>query len=458
MVHNARRAITRGIVGSLVTLFTLLTLGLFTAPAAHALTSNKYDFPNSRIADRALLHPNGEKVGQCLRFVEDMVQEAGGGIVPYLAAGSYPSKYQDFWKQHAVLIGGTGSQSKALKGDIVQFGGGDGVEGKIHTLIITEPGKDPMIIDSNWKPAGDGRVDRARFSTRTSAGNYRIWRVGRVTPAPTQPAPAPAPAPTPVLRDFTGDGRPDFFAVDPTNGNLNRFGERGQFQATADSGFLGARQVISGGDYNGDRRPDVVVWTDTDDQVKVYLGNGDGTLRQDSAGTISLGTGWNANVNLIAGGADYDGDAKPDLMAIWKDGSLRLYSNKDGTGRFTAAAAVVSYGWGGVTYLVGGGDYNGDGRSDLYAEQNGSLYLEPGNGAGGIGSPIPMGSGWAGVTLIGGADFSGDGNLDLVGIHPPTDTLYLYKNDGRGTVGVTAEPLGRGWAYYQGADGRLAAG
>lgn len=132
-----------------------------------------HNFPNGAIADRAEARPNGTWAGQCLVFATDMIVEAGG---PRYYFGFNTNTYQSQWAQRATQIG---SIADARRGDIIQWGGGIGGRPDPHTAIVTSPGADPQIIDSNW--GLDERVRRGSFSSRNgSRGVYRIWRLGRL--------------------------------------------------------------------------------------------------------------------------------------------------------------------------------------------------------------------------------------------------------------------------------------
>jgi hypothetical protein len=127
---------------------------------------------NSAIADQAERYANGTYQGQCLVFALAMIRQAGG---PSWAFGLDTSVYQAKWAERAVQISGI---ANARRGDIVQWGGGAGGN-QLHTAIITAPGSNPSVIDSNYGSVE--RVGRGSFSSRNPAGSvYRIWRVGRL--------------------------------------------------------------------------------------------------------------------------------------------------------------------------------------------------------------------------------------------------------------------------------------
>jgi hypothetical protein len=59
----------------------------------------------------------------------------------------------------------------------------------------------------------------------------------------------------------------------------------------------------------------------------------------------------------------------------------------------------VGAGWNVMTTIIGGRDFNGDGKMDLLARDgNGILWLYAGNGSGGWQAPRQVGSGWNTMT------------------------------------------------------------
>jgi hypothetical protein len=129
-------------------------------------------FPNAAIADHAELRADGADEDECLAFVSNMIVEAGG---PRHYFGTEDTdSYQSQWAEIATQIG---SIADARRGDIIQWGGGAGGT-LLHTSIVTMPGPDPSLIDSNWE--GDHLVHRGPFSSRNLQDSvYRIWRVGQ---------------------------------------------------------------------------------------------------------------------------------------------------------------------------------------------------------------------------------------------------------------------------------------
>ena len=56
---------------------------------------------------------------------------------------------------------------------------------------------------------------------------------------------------------------------------------------------------------------------------------------------------------------------------------------------------LISAGWNKFSTIISSGDFNGDAKSDVLARgRDGTLWLYPGNGTGGFQAPRVIGSGW----------------------------------------------------------------
>ena len=127
-----------------------------------------------------------------------------------------------------------------------------------------------------------------------------------------------------AIADVNGDGKPDLLAANRTRspsrlppGNIGVLlgNGDGTFQpvVTYDAGGYGSSVAVA--DLNGDRKPDLVVANQFNDNpnyyngsVSVLLGNGNGTFQS----ALSYGPGGNMPIAAVA--ADVNGDGKPDLV------------------------------------------------------------------------------------------------------------------------------------------------
>jgi hypothetical protein len=189
-------------------------------------------------------------------------------------------------------------------------------------------------------------------------------------------------------------------------------------------------------DYDNDGYPDLLLvngstfghWRRGDSpRSRLYRNNGDGTFTDVSAGSGLDHTGW--GMGVCAG--DYNNDGRDDLYVTYYGGNV-LYRN-DGTGKFTDVtnqAGVRSHGWGmGCAF----GDYDNDGHLDLYVANYVDVDIER------LGEPGSAPN----CTYRGIATFCGPRGL-------PGGRDTLFHNNGDGTFADVTEPPGVDPGQYSG--------
>jgi len=257
---------------------------------------------------------------------------------------------------------------------------------------------------------------------------------------------APSTASVTVVNPSPGGGTSNvmFFEVTPASASI-ALGAPPAFGAGTDP------DSVAVGDFNGDGKLDLAVANEGSNNVRIFLGNGDGTFQA----AVDYGAGSNPD-SVVVG--DFRGAGKLDLV-VANDGSNNvsiLLGNGDGT--FQAA---VNYGVGSAPASVAVGDFNGDGKLDLAVanELGNNVSILLGNGDGTFQAAVSYG---AGMTLfaVAAGDFNGDGKLDLAVADAVSDYVSVLLGNGDGTFKTAAqyvaglEPFSVAVADFNG-DGKL---
>lgn len=197
-------------------------------------------------------------------------------------------------------------------------------------------------------------------------------------------------------------------------------------------------RMLTLGDFSGDGVPDLgrVLADGT-----FELLNGRGDVGYDAPQAI--GNGWSA-ISLLIGGIDFDGDRNVDVIGRDASGDLVLYRG-NGSGGWLDGVVRIGSGWSGADALLYAGDFDGDSAPDVIARlADGALWLYPGSGQGGWGTPRAIGVGWHGFTaIIGPGTFDRTGGPDVIA-RSESGLLYLYRGDGRGGW-LGSAVIGQGW-------------
>ncbi|MEU6055816.1 FG-GAP-like repeat-containing protein [Streptomyces xanthochromogenes] len=170
--------------------------------------------------------------------------------------------------------------------------------------------------------------------------------------------------------------------------------------------------------------------------VNARLDNISGWVQQIRLATIV------PDVTSLMTSGDFNGDGITDVAATLKDGNLHaFYGRKDGTFEYGRPLWNTDGSWGkSITKMVGG-DFNGDGITDIAAVwANGPLHLYLGTANGPLNFSKPM---W----------------LDETTNWNPMLQLTRFKADASGRDGLlavwNAGPKGSLYAYTTGPDGKL---
>ena len=237
-----------------------------------------------------------------------------------------------------------------------------------------------------------------------------------------------------ITADVNNDGKLDLAAVSPQDGTvvvLLGNGD-GTFQIPLGTQILttdGTPDFIAAADLNGDGDVDVIVVNQNDENVSIFLGNGDGTFQ--SQQTYATGSGPNS---LVV--ADFNGDGAPDLaVSNQNDSTISiLLSNGDGTFQ---TQSTVTFPYGDASGMMAAGSLRHNGIIDLVAPDlyDPAIFVYLGNGDGTFASPVTYNTSNSGtqVTLF---DLDHNGTLDLVALYPTQ--VAIFSGNGDGTFGNEA--------------------
>lgn len=289
---------------------------------------------------------------------------------------------------------------------------GGGVE---ITLVPDAPSIHTVNLSGDFN--GDGRDD---ILWRNDAGSLSNWLGQGNGGFTTNDANALAAVPTSWkiagAGDFNGDGKDDLLW-------RNDNGAVSDWLAKANGGFSAndanaltsvptSWHVASTGDFNGDGRDDIV-WRNDNGQVSDWLGQANGGFTSNDANAlVQVPTDW----KIVATG-DFNNDGRDDIL--WRNSVTGQVSNwlAQANGGFTPndanALASVPANW----HIVGTGDFNGDGRDDiLWRSDSGQVsnWLGQANGgfvANDANALTTVTTDWQ---VMGTGDYNGDGRSDIL--------------------------------------------
>jgi hypothetical protein len=198
-----------------------------------------------------------------------------------------------------------------------------------------------------------------------------------------------------------------------------------------------AFHILGTGDFNGDGIDDIL-WRYDDGTVSDWLGQPNGSFVS-NVGNVNV---YVPNDWQIVGTGDFNGDGRADLLWRGSDGTVRDWLGQE-NGAFVGNVANLNAGSPTDWQIVGTGDFNGDGRSDiLWRSADGTIndWLGQANGAFADNSGIALQAVSNDLQIAGVGDFNGDGRSDLL-FRYPDGTLETWVGAPDGSILSPMEKL-----------------
>ncbi len=304
------------------------------------------------------------------------------------------------------------------------------------STISSAPDITTVAPSSGWVIAGTGDFNGDNKSDilwrNISTGTVEVWLMNGSTITSAPDIATLSPSSGWILSgsanarryDFNGDGKSDILWQNSSSGTVEEWLMNGSTTMSApDIATLAPASgwsAVGAGDFNGDGKVDLLVRNSTSGTVEEWLLNGGTIMSAPDINTVAPASGWS-----IASTGDFNGDGKTDIL--WRNSNSGTVEEWLMNGSTIMSAPDITTvapasGWN----IIGTGDFNSDGKSDILWQNSTSGIVQEWlmNGSTIMSAPnittVTPGSGWS---LAGTGDFNGDGKTDL-----------LWRNSTSGTV------------------------
>ncbi|MET7982208.1 VCBS repeat-containing protein [Streptomyces sp. NPDC005281] len=323
-----------------------------------------------------------------------------------------------------------------------------GAQGKA-TRTVTG-GASTASVATDWYGT---TVDNARFPNGQFTWTLKATGTGTASAVTVATGKGYLEAGAPVRHDFSSpegpDGRGDLLTLNASGGLTFQSGTgRGTFgEKVSGSGWATTVKAVPFGDLGGDRCNDVLVRLGSG-ALRLYKPRCGAAVTPKTSYTTLASSGW-TQYDVLTSPGDVSGDGRPDLIArVASTGTVYLYK---GTSTGTLSARVRLYdNWKSYKKIVGAGDLDGDGISDLLAQDtSNTLYRYKGKGDGTFAARVKVFGDWGGSynAVVGVGDITDDGRADLVS-RDTSGNLYRNSGDGKGSFGSRTK-IATGWSGYR---------
>ncbi len=258
-----------------------------------------------------------------------------------------------------------------------------------------------------------------------------------------------------AIADLNGDGHPDVVTANSFSNDVSVFlgNGDGTLRNTHEFPVGKAPASVAIVDLNGDGRLDIITTNGGlaegqgeqirgSNDLSVMLGRGDGTFAKRvnyPAGDVPMG--------LVI--VDVNGDGSPDLLTVDRhEAQLALLLGRgDGTFRPYKRIPIRELT---LSRRLTASDLNGDGVTDVIVpdEGSGSLWVLLGNGDGRFHRPVEYATGGIEPVAVAACDLNRDGHADLATANGyPAHDVSVLLGRGKGTFGL-AKTYATGFAPH----------
>lgn len=208
-------------------------------------------------------------------------------------------------------------------------------------------------------------------------------------------------------------------------------------------------KLLASGEYTGDPYSDlIVVWTDG--EVTLYTGNGANGFSRETR-LRAANAEWKDAVTMTGG--DFSAGARSDLLVRWAGGEVTLYSDVTpaGMGAQTQLAAMGSV-WKYADQIIGGRFGTAGLTTDLVVRwSDGETTLYTDTSTAGFGTEHQLrapSDAWRNATLLTAGDFTGNDNWDVT-IRWSDGRLDLYRDISPAGIGTQKQiaPANELWTH-----------
>jgi len=269
---------------------------------------------------------------------------------------------------------------------------------------------------------GDGKLDLILISTAGSVAAIR-WGLGTgYFDVPTEINTGIAPSSL-LLADINKDNKLDLVLTNVGDNSLYYYINQGNgvfgTPALLDTGTTPV--AIQSGDFNGDGYTDIAVVNNGSNELSIYLNDTLGGLNAPD----SIPTGTNPTSLTVL---DLNTDGKKDIVVTNSaDNTISvLYGSGLGTFANQGDMTVTTN----PVYVMSD-NVNGDAYPDLFITGSGNQVVQiiPGQANGVLGFITATGINPSGINTF---DYDGDGSQDLLITHFTSNSVGIYKGDGKG--------------------------